>query len=92
MWSIIGAILVSVAVFINGSNKVVYPIKQNPTNVIFLPPHIDFLTEYYCCVSPQVVDELPEDHVVKTKYLRACYGKPTDDGEEPKNDEQPASS
>ena len=43
-------------------------------------------------VAFKVIDELPEDHIVKTKYLRPCYGKPPDDGEEPNNDEQPASS
>jgi len=57
VWSIVGAILVSVAVFINGSNK--------------------------------VVDNLPDDHIVKTKYLRPCYGDPPGgDDEEATNNEQ----
>merc|ERR1712083_1065268 len=63
VWSIVGAILVSVAVFINGSNK--------------------------------VVDNLPDDHIVKTKYLRPCYGDPpggddeeATDNEQLHNDEQ----
>jgi len=51
VWSIIGAILVSVAVFFNGSNK--------------------------------VVDNLPDDHIVKTKYLKTCYGKQTAASEVP---------
>jgi len=38
-----------------------------------------------------VIDELPEEHIVKTKYLKACYGK-SPDGEETRNDEQSASS
>ena len=58
VWSIIGAILVSVAVFFNGSNKVGTIQDIDP-------------------FASQVVDNMPDDHIVKTKYLKMCYGKQT---------------
>ena len=42
-----------------------------------------------CFPRRQVVDNLPDDHIVKTKYLRPCYGDPPGgDDEEATNNEQ----
>ena len=36
-----------------------------------------------------MVDDLPDDHIVKTKYLRPCYGDPPGgDDEEATDNEQ----